>query len=453
MSLSYSEAIDYIYSFTNYEVKPEYRYAPDVIDPTRPRRLLALLGHPQAHYPSIHIAGTKGKGSVAAICASAFKAAGKRTGLYTSPHLQTFNERIQIDGRMIANDELAELVDEIRLVIDQIDGITTFEVITALAFLYFARQQVDIAVVEVGLGGRLDATNLLEPVVSMITSLSLDHTHLLGETLAEIAGEKGGIIKPGVPVVTAWQPPEAMGVLQTIAEERGAPIVVVGRDWWYEIDETTLDGQLFRAGKREERGERYELALLGEHQVLNATVALAALDLVRDRLPHLALENDTIRRGLAEVHWPGRFQVIHREPVVILDGAHNVDSALKLRRALEELFPSRRRILVLGVTAEKDVGGIIGALAPVADEIIVTTADHPRAATPLELAREVEQAGFACATSRGVADGLRMALAQASVGDVICVTGSLFVVGDALSVWQGERLGEEAGVRIRAAVK
>jgi dihydrofolate synthase/folylpolyglutamate synthase len=448
MSLSYSEALDYIYSFTNYEVKPEYRYAPDVIDPTRPKRLLALLGDPQDAYPSIHIAGTKGKGSVAAICASALRAVGLRTGLYTSPHLQSFGERIQIDGYMIPDDELAALVDEIRPVVDEIDGITTFEVITALAFLYFARQQVDIAVVEVGLGGRLDATNVVEPVVSVITSLSLDHTHLLGETLPEIAGEKGGIIKPGVPVVTAWQPSEALAVLHAIADERGAPLTTIGQDWWYELDEVTLDGQTFRAGKRGEPGHSYTLPLIGEHQVLNGTVALAALDIVRERRPGLGLESENIRQGLALVRWPGRFQVVGRRPVVVLDGAHNVDSAFKLRRTLERVFPDQCRILVLGVTAEKDVGGIIRALAPVADEIIVTAANHPRAATAADLGRQVQEAGFWCAVSSSVADGLGMALAMAGPSDVICVTGSLFVVGDALTAWRRQEIGERADVSL-----
>jgi dihydrofolate synthase/folylpolyglutamate synthase len=450
MSLSYPEALDYIYGFTNYEVKPEYRYAPDVIDPTRPKRLLALLGDPQDRYPSIHIAGTKGKGSVAAICASALRAAGLRTGLYTSPHLQRFNERIRIDGRVIPDDELAMLVEEIRPVVDRIDGITTFEVTTALAFLFFAQRQVEVAVVEVGLGGRLDATNVVQPLVSVITSLSLDHTHLLGGTLAEIAGEKGGIIKAAVPVVTAWQPNEALAVLSAIAEERGAPLTVVGRDWWYELDEVTLDGERFRAGKRGESGDSYDLPLIGEHQALNATVALAALDILRERRPDLGLDSKSIRQGLAQVRWPGRFEVISRQPVVVLDGAHNVDSALKLRRALERVFPDQRRILLLGVTAEKDVGGIINALAPAADEIIVTAADHPRAATPADLGRQVRLAGFSCAVSSNVAAGLRMALAMAGPRDVICVTGSLFVAGDALTAWRRLEIGQEADVSLPA---
>lgn len=450
MSLSYSEALDYIYSFTNYEVRPEYRYGPDVIDPTRPGRLLALLGDPHRKYPSIHVAGTKGKGSVASMCASVLQAAGQRTGLYTSPHLQRFNERIQIDGRAIADEDLAALVEDTRPVIDQIDGITTFEVTTALAFLYFARERVDLAVVEVGLGGRLDATNVLEPVVSVITSLSLDHTHLLGETLVDIAREKGGIIKQSIPVVTAWQPVEALEALEAIADERGATMKVIGRDWWYEVQAVTLDGQTFRAGKTGEPGELYTVPLLGEHQAQNGTVALATLDILGERMPGLRLDSQVIRRGLAQVCWPGRFQLISRRPVVVLDGAHNVDSALKLRSALETVFPDRRRILLLGVTADKDVSGIVRALAPVADEIIVTTAEHPRAAPAADLCRHMERAGYSCSVSPDVGSGLGMALGMAAPRDVICVTGSLFVVGEALTIWQRERIGEEADICLPA---
>ena len=265
----------------------------------------------------------------------------------------------------------------------------------------------------------------------------------------EIAAEKGGIIKPGIPLVTAWQAGEALEVLEAIARERGAPITVVGRDWWYELGAVTLDGQVFQAGKAGEPGDWYALPLLGEHQVQNATVALAALDIVVERVAGLGLDGGAIRRGLAEVQWPGRFQVINRRPTVVLDGAHNADSALKLRQTVEQVFPDRRRILLLGVTAEKDVGGIIQALAPVADEIIVTAAAHPRADTPADLCRQVQRAGFTCAVSPNVAAGLQMALAMAAPDDVICVTGSLFVVGDALTAWQRQPMREEAGVGLR----
>ena len=268
MTISYTQALGYIYSFTNYEVEPQYRYAPGVIDPTRPARLLSLLQNPHLGYPSIHIAGTKGKGSVAAICASALFAAGLRTGLYLSPHLQSFTERIQVNGSQISHTELASLVSDVRPAVAQVEGITTFELITALAFLHFARCQVEVAVIEVGLGGRLDATNVICPLVSVITSLSYDHTHLLGETLAEIAAEKGGIIKPGVPLVSAPQPEEALAVLERIAAEKSATLMLVGRDSQYESGHSDLDGQRFYADCPDcvgRPGGSYHIPLLGEH--------------------------------------------------------------------------------------------------------------------------------------------------------------------------------------------
>jgi dihydrofolate synthase/folylpolyglutamate synthase len=443
--LNYEQAIAYIYSFTDYEVKPQFRYAPDVIDPTRPMCLMDLLGNPHRDYPTIHVAGTKGKGSVAAICASAMRVAGLRTGLYLSPHLQSFTERIQLDGVSIAPEELGRLVDDIRPAVAQIEGITTFEVITALAFLHYSQQKVDVAVIEVGLGGRLDATNVITPMVSVITSLSYDHTYLLGETLAEIAAEKGGIIKPEVPVVSAAQADEATRVLERLAAERNAPLTLVGRDWWYELCADGLDGQTFRAGRAGRPGETYFLPLLGAHQTHNATVALAVLEIIREGLHLPALDQEAIRQGLARVVFPGRFQILCRRPVLVVDGAHNVDAVVKLRATLQVLFPTRRCILVFGATADKDVEKMIETLMPVADEIILAAAAHPRAMPPADLGRLVEAQGFRASRSANVASALALAWERAGSDDVICVTGSLFVVGEALTAWQKNSFPEQTG--------
>ena len=240
--------MDYLYSFINWEVERHVRNAPDAMTLERPRRVLAAFGNPHKRYPVIHITGTKGKGSVGAMCASALSASGLKAGLYSSPHLQDFRERFRIDDQLIEPDVLTALVNQLRPVIESVPDITWFEVTTALAFLYFAQQNVDVAVVEVGLGGRLDATNVVTPVVSVITSLSYDHMHLLGDSLESIAREKGGIIKPGVPVVSAPQPPEALDVLTQIAAERGSPLTLVGRDWLYEYEASDLEGTRFQAG-------------------------------------------------------------------------------------------------------------------------------------------------------------------------------------------------------------
>ena len=431
---SYSDALDYIYSFTNYDVRQGFRYPPDVVNPFREVEVLGLVGDPHRSYPCIHIAGTKGKGSVAAMCASALQAAGLRTGLYTSPHLISFTERIRVDGEEIDRDDVAQLVADLRPFIDQVAGITTFEVMTALAFAHFHRQKVDVAVLEVGMGGRLDATNVVTPLVSIITTLGYDHTHLFGDTLHEIAGEKAGIIKEKAPVVCAPQAAEALEVVEQKAADCQAPLTLIGRDWWFESKEDTLDGQVFKAGRIGEPGETYRTPLLGRHQALNATVALAALDIVK---PHFAgLDEKAIKDGLAHVSWPGRLQVLSRRPVLVLDGAHNIDSAQALAAALTDLFPERRRILVVGVTGDKDVNKILNTLIPLADTIVTTQAQHPRAMPVDELTQRFEELGAPPISAPDVASALQQALQLAGPDDVVCVTGSLYVVGDALAAWQ-----------------
>lgn len=454
---AYQEALDNLYDLIDFERKRMDRYMASKLDATRPQRLLRFLGEPQERFPSIHIAGTKGKGSVAAICAASLRAAGLRVGLYTSPHVREFRERIRIltpedaDGRISKADFVA-LMQEMEPAIDRFPDLTWFEVVTAVAFLYFARRQVDVAVIEVGLGGRLDATNVIRPLVSVITSLSLDHTDLLGDTLPEIAAEKGGIIKQGVPLVTAPQPPEALQVLAEIAEERSAPMTVVGRDWVYQ-SEAYEGGEV--DGKEEEGGRQhlvvvdapesdllssptsFPLALKGQHQLENATVALATLDLVRPHFP--ALTRQAVASAMANVEWIGRLQVVHQEagtPTLLVDCAHNPDSAAKLRHALIHDYDYERLRLILGAPADKDVAGVMTQLLPLATTAVMTTADHPRAATPAELALLAAELGYEAIACPTVAEALTVAWQLAGPEDLICVTGSIILVGDLLNQWE-----------------
>lgn len=442
---AFQDALDYLYHFVNYEQKMTDRYAPEKMDPSRPARLLAQLGNPHSHFPSIHVAGTKGKGSVAAMCAACLRAAGLSVGLYTSPHLQEIRERIRVltpadaDGR-IPHSDFASLVESLKEAAAREARLTWFELVTAVAFMHFAERDVDVAVVEVGLGGRLDATNVLTPLVSVITSLSLDHTGLLGNTVAAIAAEKGGIIKPGVPVVTASQEEEAMATLEEIALELRAPLVAVGRQWHYEgrllngTQEVTVmdapDDVCFPAPST------FRLALTGAHQRENAVVALAALHEARGAFP--TLDVDAMRRGLATVHWPGRLQILHRAPdtpTILLDGAHNADSAAKLAQALAELYDYERLWLVLGVTAEKNIPGILQPLLPLANGVFATQANHPRASAPSVLRRHARRLGYQVHVRRNVDTAVTAAWEAAGASDLICVTGSLFVVGDLLNSW------------------
>ena len=395
--------------------------------------LLRALGNPERRYPSVHIAGTKGKGSTAACLASILATAGYRVGLYTSPHLHTFRERIQIAGRPIDPDLFAQLMAELAatnaaLAAERPDWgeATAFELATALALLAFAHAEVDVAVVEVGLGGRLDATNVLLSEVAAITSISYDHTQILGNTLAEIAREKAGIIKPGRPVVSAPQPPEATEVIVRTAAERDAPLLLGGRDW-------AVEGTPARFSYRGPGGELRDLrlALRGAHQVENAGVALAVVQLLGER--RFSISEQAMWSGLAQVRWPGRLEVLRQRPLVVADGAHNVDSAERLAQALRAEFTWRRLILILGIARDKDIPGIVRALAPLADEVMAVASHSPRAATPERILAAVgEIAPDVPARAAGsVAAALDDVLGHAGPEDLILVTGSLYAVAEA----------------------
>ncbi len=429
---TYEEALEYLYSFVNYEIKREIRYAPEVMNLERPRRLLAALGNPHEAYPVIHITGTKGKGSVGATCQAALQAAGLKAGLYSSPHLQDFRERFKLNDEVISQELFAVLMARMKPAIELIPDLTWFELTTALAFLYFREQAADIVVLEVGLGGRLDATNVVTPLVSVITSLSYDHMHLLGNTLAEIAGEKAGIIKPGVPVVSAPQDPEAGAVLAEVAAERGSALTVVGRDWTCIPGVSTRHGQRFLAGRADEPLQEYWTPLIGHHQAINATVALVALD--HARRAGVPLPEGIVRDGRLDANWPGRFEIVGSDPVLVLDAAHNGASAACLQETLIEVFPEATpRVLVFGASSDKDVAGMFRVLLPAFDHLILAQADHPRAMaldTLIALARSAGYAGVVHSIAE-VSEALAQAREFAGAHGIVAVTGSLFVVGEA----------------------
>ena len=440
--LTYKEALDYIYSFTDYEKKSAYRYAPEHFDLGRVERLTALLDNPQHRFKSVHIAGTKGKGSTAAMIASILRAAGYRTGLYTSPHLHTFRERIQLDGQLISEEMVADLIERLQPLVSQIEDLTTFEIMTALAFLYFAEEGADLAVLEVGMGGRLDATNIVTPLVAIITSLSYDHTQYLGDTLPLIAGEKAGIIKRGIPVVSAPQPSEALAVIEEVCREKQAELTVVGRDWVWERGEADLDGQWFRVRQHNPGDEsqtevnQYWIPLLGRHQLVNATTAVAIVNQLRRR--GIAVSSESVEEGLRKAHWPGRLEVLGRNPLVVVDGAHNGDSAKKLVAAIRELFPHRCLILIFGALTGHSVPDMLDALLPAADKVILTRANRLRAVATPDLLREVYARRREAEVTETVAKALEKALALASPGDLICATGSLSIVAEVHS-WRRRR--------------
>lgn len=461
----YRDVYNYINSFTNFERVPGLNLDTEHDGLERFRLLMRLLGRPHRQFKSIIVAGTKGKGSVAAMLDSALREAGYHTGLYTSPHLHTLRERMRIDGELISIDDVVRLAQRVSPVVERISWLedptlipTTYELITALAFLYFQEQKVDFAVLEVGLGGRLDAVNICEPLISVITSISLDHTQVLGDTLEQIAEEKAGIIKQNGHVVTAPQAPEVMAVINRVASERNADVTSVGRDVYISTDqlpEVVFDDdmvpqhQVFNVRMEgEEPGQsirmRIKTPLLGSHQQVNATLALGALGKLVEL--GIKIDREAVVAGLRNVNWPGRLEVVHRDPVVIVDGAHNVDSMSKLNQAVSELFHLRRLIVVLGISNDKDIPGIIGELSHMVgsflglqvERVIVTRADNARAADPREIVQQAIHRGLKVEMRDTVPVALRRAeelannLGANEFGTpVILVTGSLFVVAEA----------------------
>ena len=445
---TYHEALTYLDQYANYELNRSVPYSPETFNLSRIEQLLDRLGNPHRTFKVVHVAGTKGKGSTCRMIESVLSAAGYRTGLYTSPHLHTFRERIQVGAggvtppRLIERDTVAALVDELEPHVVAVPGLTYFEIVTAMGFLYFARQHVEMAVVEVGLGGRLDATNIVTPQVSVITSLSYDHTAWLGNTLAQIAFEKAGIIKPGVPAVSAPQPPEALEVIERTCAERKSPLVLVSRDWLYAPGRIEQDGQWFARLRPDwyksflPQPEFYWIPLLGRHQIVNATVALAALGVLRSQ--RWTISPPAMERGLREVRWLARMELLSREPLVVVDGAHNGESAQRLQAALQEWFPDRKWALVFGASSDKDLAGMLDALVPISSRVILTRA-HSRRAADVERLSELAAARGARGAQVEIADSvtqsLDLALRDADEQSGVIITGSLFVAAEAEEAW------------------
>ena len=439
----YQETLDYLYSFIDFSLQKASRYSPERFELGRMRDFLALLGNPHNDYQVIHIAGTKGKGSVAALCANALKHSGLKTGLYTSPHLQDYTERIQVNGDPIPQGELVALVDSIKPMIDQIPEITTFEITTALAMLYFSKMNVDVAVLEVGLGGRLDATNVCEPDVTVITSISYDHTYLLGDTLAKIAAEKAGILKPGIPLVLAPQVDEARQSILKVAAERSVPVFEIGKDFHYgPISKSLTNQQLLVWSSADNQGDipqvELSIPLLGEHQLVNATTAFATLMVART--VDITVSLDGIIEGFRSVNWPGRFEILRDTPPLIIDSAHNRDSAQKLYKVLQDYIPGRNVVLVFGASEDKDIRGMLSELKPAVKEIVMTRSSHPRAADPDELVALANELHCQAVATQSVEEAMKVAEKLAKRKTMILVTGSIFVAAAARSVWMaGER--------------
>jgi dihydrofolate synthase/folylpolyglutamate synthase len=421
--------LEWISSFSRFGVRPGLE---------RMEFLLERLGRPHDSLSFIHVAGTNGKGSTCSFFASCFMEEGYAVGLYTSPYIHSFHERMSVQGIEVSDGELGELVGELEPHVTKmmesagLGAPTEFEIVTLLALLYFSRKQPDVIVWETGLGGRLDATNVVRPILSVITNIGYDHLHILGSTLEEIASEKAGIIKPGVPVVTGAVEP-ALSVIRKAAEETKAPLRVAGEDFWYQRVSYDERGQRFDFMTKTGVRMPYTISLLGEHQCANAALAVAGMHWLTER-GRLAISERAIRAGLAGTRWPGRMETVCRDPLVILDGAHNIDGVEALVKTLGELVGNRPITIVLGILADKINRGMLEPLARIADRIIVTTPDNPRSADPVHVAEALQQLGYRNPleirpTIAGALDAAVQGM-RSSNGVIVC-TGSLYTVSAA----------------------
>jgi dihydrofolate synthase/folylpolyglutamate synthase len=390
--------------------------------------LLGALGHPEERYTLVQVGGTNGKGSIAAMLATILKAAGRRVGLYTSPHLCSFRERIRVNAEPIAPDAVVDGVDALGTLIARFDA-TMFEAATALALDHFAREAVDVAVLEVGLGGRLDATTVGRPAATVLGRIDLDHQAYLGHTLAAIAGEKAAIIRSGV-ALSAAQAPEATDVIVRRAAEMGVPLLLEGRDLGVTVEAQSLSGQRISCTGPDFRMSGVELPLLGVFQPGNALLAIATARV-------LGAGEPAIRAGLARARWPGRFEIVRRDPFVVLDGAHNPAGARVLARSLRELFGGEPITLVLGLSEDKDAAGFLGALVPQATRVVLTRASNPRAAEPRALVAALPPSSASVEVAESPAEALGVAM-RGPRTPIVCVAGSLYFLGEVLTLLAGE---------------
>lgn len=414
--MQFNETIDRLYALQWHGIK---------LGLDNPIKLLGRLHNPQSGMRFAHIAGTNGKGSTARMLSSILTATGRRVGLFTSPHLLSFTERISIDGVQVSEEQVVELARE---VLDASEGMapTFFEVVTAMAFLHFSRNRVDCAVIETGLGGRLDATNVINPEVTVITPIGLDHAEFLGNTIREVATEKAGIIKTGSRLVCAGQHPQAMEIIEHTASELGAPMTIAGREFGAVNIERDLDGVLFGYQCGVGTITRLRIPLMGEYQAHNAALAVRAYEAMTN-----TLDEDAIREGLKHASWPGRLELVADDPPVFIDGAHNAPAADALARELTGQGYSGMMTLVLGVMQDKDAAGIIGPLLPLGKQVIFTRAAYGRAASPVALALQAREMGFSGTFHevQCVADAIGEARAM---GSPVLVAGSFYTAGEAL---------------------
>ncbi len=434
----------YLFDRTDYERQSRLRYNVTTFNLDRMIAFLKRIGNPHKKTETVHIAGTKGKGSTATMLARMMEANGYRVGLYTSPHVTTLHERIAINSKMITDREMLSLINRVYAAVEKMavadDAPTFFEIMTALAFMHFADKEVDIAIIETGLGGRLDSTNVIKPSVVGITSISIDHQNLLGDDIHSIAREKAGVIKKGIPVITVPQDPLAMRALRRQANSVKAPLRVTGHDidFSYRFESSREEGPHTRicVTTPTSKFEHLRVPLPGEHQAINCGLALAMLD--RLKVQGYEIDDDKAIRGLKKVSMIGRMEIICDDPRTIVDTAHNAASIRALIQAIGQHVPYDSMVMIFGCNGDKDVDGMLDQLRYGADKVIFTRSNSPKAVYPQDLAeRYTEMCGKMCQTALTIREALRIAHSAVSREDLICITGSFYLVGQAKEQLQG----------------
>ena len=434
---TYEQAIEYLFNRINYERVHADIYSTGDFKLDRMRQLLALLGDPHLSIPAVHIAGTKGKGSTAAMISEMISAAGLNVGLFTSPHIDVFEERIRFNGSMATPEDIVELVNHISIAVAKLDGMpgrlnpTYFEIATAMAWVFFAWRKTEVVVLEVGLGGRLDSTNLCNPAVTLITSISRDHTQFLGSSLSQIAMEKAGIVKDGVPMICGTDDVESTSTIAGVCEENNAPLFRIGHDIECQ-SEINPDGrgQLVSIKTPWSQHSPLCLRLDGQHQARNAALAVAAIDVLRQQ--QFQLPAEAIQEGLESVKWPLRIEVLKQSPTVVVDAAHNWKSIKELLNTLSQRFEARRRILIFSTSVDKDICGMLRLLLPSFDTVVLTQYQNNPRAVPIndlhQMARKICHHSVHLAEDPTTA--WHIATRLSSNEDLICVTGSFFIAGE-----------------------
>ena len=434
---TYKQAMSYLFEKTDYEKEERLRYNVTTFNLNRMKKLLSLVGNPHKKIATVHIAGTKGKGSTATMIARMLEANGYKVGLYTSPHVISIHERITVNNKMISENALLDLLNRVFASVEKLskdDSPTFFEILTAITFIYFLDKEVDIAIVETGLGGRLDSTNVIKPEVVGITSLSIDHQAQLGSTLAQIAKEKAGVFKTGVPIVTVEQKPEAMRVLRTEAATLKAPISITGGDIDFScrFEASPEHGPHTRIclTTPTSKFEHLRVPLHGRHQATNCALALAIIDKLKSS--GYEIDIDKAAEGLDKVSLLGRMEIICEDPRILIDAAHNADSIEALILAIGQSIPYDSMVVIFGCNKDKDVEGMLDKLQYGADKVIFTRSTSPKAMSPDKLAEIYTQlCGKMCQSASSLGEALRLANSAIGKEDLICITGSFYLIGQA----------------------